>query len=41
VVRLSEVFPASGRPRLIVLERPASPLAPGVVLRLIVDDPAA
>lgn len=41
VVRLSEVFPTSGLPRLIVLERPASPLAPGVVLRLIVDDPAA
>ncbi|MGZ8272320.1 MAG: lipoprotein insertase outer membrane protein LolB [Burkholderiaceae bacterium] len=41
VVRMSEVFPASDRPRLLVLERPASPLAPGVVLRLIVDDPAA
>lgn len=41
VVRLSEAFPASGRPRLIVLERPASPLAPGVVLRLILDEPAA
>lgn len=41
VVRLAETFAASGRPRLIVLERPASPLAPGVVLRLIVDDPAA
>jgi outer membrane lipoprotein LolB len=40
-VRLAEVFPASGRPRLIVLERPASPLAPGVALRLIVDEPAA
>lgn len=41
LVRLSEVFPVSGRPRLMVLERPASPLAPGVILRLIVDDPAA
>jgi outer membrane lipoprotein LolB len=41
VVRLAETFQASGRPRLLVLERPASPLAPGVVLRLIVDDPAA
>jgi outer membrane lipoprotein LolB len=40
-VRLSETFPATGRPRLIVLERPASSLAPGVVLRLVVDDPAA
>jgi outer membrane lipoprotein LolB len=39
-VRLQETFAASGRPRLIVLERPASPLAPGVVLRLVVDDPA-
>jgi outer membrane lipoprotein LolB len=41
LVRLAEVFPASGRPRVIVLERAATPLAPGVVLRLIVDDPAA
>lgn len=41
IVRLSETFEPSGRPRLIVLERPATPLAPGVVLRLIVDDPAA
>ncbi|MGB3428623.1 MAG: outer membrane lipoprotein LolB [Burkholderiaceae bacterium] len=40
-VRLAETFQATGRPRLMVLERPASPLAPGVVLRLIVDDPAA
>jgi outer membrane lipoprotein LolB len=40
-VRLAETFAASARPRLIVLERAASPLAPGVVLRLVVDDPAA
>ncbi len=39
-VRLVEAFD-DGRPRLIVLERPASPLAPGVVLRLVVDGPAA
>lgn len=41
IVRLSETFESSGRPRLIVLERPAASLAPGVTLRLIVDDPAA
>lgn len=40
-VRIAETFPASDRPRLIILERAASPLAPGVVLRLVVDDPAA
>jgi outer membrane lipoprotein LolB len=40
-VRIAETFAASGRPRLIVLERAAEPLAPGVVLRLVVDDPAA
>lgn len=40
-VRIAETFAASGRPRLIVLERPAAPLAPAVVLRLVVDDPAA
>ena len=40
-VRIAESFAASGRPRLIVLERAASPPAPGVVLRLVVDDPAA
>jgi len=40
-VRIAETFAASDRPRLIVLERAASPLAPGVVLRLVVDDPAA
>lgn len=40
-VRLAETFAASARPRLIVLERAASPPAPGVVLRLVVDDPAA
>jgi len=41
IVRLSETFESSGRPRLIVLERPAASLAPSVILRLIVDDPAA
>lgn len=40
-VRIAETFAGSDRPRLIVLERTASPLAPGVVLRLVVDDPAA
>lgn len=40
-VRLSEAFQGSVRPRILVLERPASPIAPGVVLRLVVDDPAA
>jgi len=40
-VRLAETFATSDRPRLIILERAASPLAPGVVLRLVVDDPAA
>lgn len=40
-VRLAETFTDSTRPRVIVLERPASPLAPGVVLRLVVDEPAA
>ena len=40
-VRLAETFASSDRPRLIILERAASPLAPGVVLRLVVDDPAA
>jgi outer membrane lipoprotein LolB len=40
-VQIAETFAASGRPRLIVLERAASPPAPGVVLRLVVDDPAA
>lgn len=40
-VRIAETFAATDRPRLIVLERAASALAPGVVLRLVVDDPAA
>lgn len=40
-VRVAETFEASGRPRLIILDRPASPPAPGVVLRLVVDGPAA
>jgi outer membrane lipoprotein LolB len=40
-VRYVERFGNSDRPRLIVLERPASPLAPAVVLRLVVDEPAA
>jgi outer membrane lipoprotein LolB len=40
-VRIAETLENSARPRLIVLERPASPLAPGVVLRLAVDAPAA
>jgi outer membrane lipoprotein LolB len=40
-VRLAETFATSDRPRLIILERAASPPAPGVVLRLVVDDPSA
>ncbi|HEX9185144.1 MAG TPA: outer membrane lipoprotein LolB [Burkholderiales bacterium] len=40
-VRLAETFATSERPRLIILERAASPHAPGVVLRLVVDDPSA
>lgn len=39
-VRLAQRFEDSARPRLIVIERPASPFGPGVVLRLIVDPPA-
>ena len=38
-VRYVERF-TGGQPRLIVMERPAAPLAPGVVLRLVLDDPA-
>jgi outer membrane lipoprotein LolB len=38
-IRYTERF-AGGRPRLVVMERPAAPLAPGVVLRLVLDDPA-
>lgn len=40
-VRFDEPFEGSTRPRIITLERPASPLAPGVVLRLVVDPPSA
>jgi outer membrane lipoprotein LolB len=40
-VRFTESFDGTMRPRLIVLERAASGLAPGVVLRLVVDPPAA
>ena len=40
-VRIDETFATTGRPRLIVLERAAAPPAPGVVLRLVVDGPAA
>lgn len=40
-VRVAETFESSARPRLIVLERAASPRAPGVILRLAVDAPAA
>lgn len=39
-VRLTEYFSGSRRPRLMVLERPATSIAPGVVLRLVMDDPA-
>lgn len=39
-IRYAERF-AGGQPRLIVLERPAAPLAPAVLLRLVLDDPAA
>lgn len=40
-IRVTETFPGTARPRLLVLERPATPLAPGVVLRLVIDGPAA
>jgi outer membrane lipoprotein LolB len=40
-VRLEETFAETNRPRILVLERPASPLAPAVVLRLVVDPPSA
>jgi outer membrane lipoprotein LolB len=40
VVRLADAFAGTERPRLLVLERAATPLAPGVVLRLVLDDPA-
>lgn len=40
-IRVQDVFEATRRPRMLVLERPATPLAPGVVLRLVIDDPAA
>lgn len=39
-IRVAETFDQTVRPRLLVLERPATPLAPGVVLRLVLD-PAA
>jgi outer membrane lipoprotein LolB len=40
-IRVQDVFEATRRPRILVLERPATPLAPGVILRLVMDDPAA
>lgn len=40
-VRVAETFAGSARPRILVLERPPSPPAPGVSLRLVVDAPAA
>jgi outer membrane lipoprotein LolB len=40
IVQLAEAFPATGKPRRIVLERSATPIAPAVVLRLVIDDPA-
>ncbi len=39
MIRLSEYFESAARPRRLVLERPAGPNAPSVILRLIVDEP--
>lgn len=39
-IRIAERFQPGGRPRLIVFERAAAPLAPAVLLRLVLDDPA-
>ena len=38
-IRLPEYSEATGRPRRLVLERPAAANTPSVVLRLIVDEP--
>ena len=39
-IRIAERFEPGGRPRLLVFERAAAPLAPAVMLRLVLDDPA-
>lgn len=41
IVKLADYFDGTRRPRRMVLERPASPPAPAVVLRLVIDDPAS
>ncbi|HZA96706.1 MAG TPA: outer membrane lipoprotein LolB [Burkholderiaceae bacterium] len=41
VIRLSEFFDGTARPRRLVLERPPGVNTPSVVLRLIVDEPAS
>ncbi len=38
-ISLPETFEATDRPRRLVLERPAAPNAPSVMLRLVVDEP--
>ena len=40
IVTLADYFDGTRRPRRMVLERAASPPAPAVVLRLVMDDPA-
>ena len=39
-IRVAERLQPGGRPRLLVFERAAAPLAPAVMLRLVLDDPA-
>lgn len=40
MIRMPEYFEATGRPRRLILERPATANTPSVVLRLIVDEPS-
>ena len=40
-IRIAEVFPASSRPRLLLMDRPPSAGDPAVSVRLVVDDPAS
>jgi outer membrane lipoprotein LolB len=40
-IRIAEIFPASSRPRLLLMDRPPSAGDPAVSVRLVVDDPAS
>ena len=40
-IRIAEIFPASSRPRLLLMDRPSSAGDPAVSVRLVVDDPAS